>query len=164
MKTWLSTRGPLVACFTVYSDFYSYHSGIYRHVTGGVEGGHCISVVGYNDTDRCWICKNSWDTGWGESGFFRIEYGDSGIDATMWAVDGVAGGVWLNNKTITGLWAIDQDRNAWAYVADVGWRKIAADNDNIFFNLLAQLVAAKAARRPVNIFVGQNMIKQVYVL
>jgi C1A family cysteine protease len=90
MKTWISTKGPLTACFTVYNDFYSYRSGIYRHVTGNVVGGHCVCVVGYSDSDRAWICKNSWGQGWGEAGFFRIAYGDCGIDATMWAAEGVA--------------------------------------------------------------------------
>jgi hypothetical protein len=34
MKQWLATRGPLITCFTVYADFFSYHSGIYHHVSG----------------------------------------------------------------------------------------------------------------------------------
>lgn len=89
MKTWLSTKGPLVACYTVYDDFYQYRSGIYRHVAGALLGGHCVSVVGYDDNGRFWICKNSWGAGWGESGFFRIAYGEVGIDATMWGVEGV---------------------------------------------------------------------------
>jgi C1A family cysteine protease len=89
MKTWLSTKGPLAACFTVYNDFFSYHSGIYHHVSGDLAGGHCISVVGYDDSQRFWICKNSWGTGWGESGYFCIAYGECGIDGTMWAVEGV---------------------------------------------------------------------------
>lgn len=87
MKIWLCTKGPLVACFTVYDDFYNYTSGIYKHVTGSAVGGHCITVVGYNDADRCWICKNSWGSGWGEDGYFRIGYGEVGIDASMWGVE-----------------------------------------------------------------------------
>jgi len=87
IRMWLATHGPLVTCFTVYTDFYYYNGGVYRHVTGGVEGGHCVCVVGYNDTGSYWICKNSWGTGFGESGYFRIAYGDCGIDSTMWAVE-----------------------------------------------------------------------------
>jgi hypothetical protein len=89
MKEWLSTKGALVACFTVYDDFYYYGSGIYRHVSGDVVGGHCVSIVGYDDADGCWICKNSWGEFWGESGYFRIGYGECGIDYVMWAADGV---------------------------------------------------------------------------
>jgi C1A family cysteine protease len=87
MKTWLSTRGPLIACFTVYSDFYGYKNGVYRHVSGKVEGGHCICVVGYSDTLGAWLCKNSWGSGWGMSGYFWIAYGQCGIDSDMQAQD-----------------------------------------------------------------------------
>lgn len=85
-KTVLSTKGPMVAGMAVYQDFFSYAGGIYRHSTGNLAGYHAISVVGYNDTDKYWICKNSWGTGWGEAGpggtrgWFRIAYGNSGID------------------------------------------------------------------------------------
>jgi C1A family cysteine protease len=89
MKTWLSSNGPLATCFTVYHDFFTYAGGVYKHVTGGLAGGHCVCVVGYDDAVGCWICQNSWGTDWGESGFFRIAYGECGIDSTMWAVEGI---------------------------------------------------------------------------
>ncbi len=164
MKTWIATNGPLATCFTVYDDFFSYKSGVYRHVTGGVAGGHCVCVVGYDDAVGFWICKNSWGTGWGEGGFFCIAYGECGIDSTMWAVEGILETGWLNNVRVIGLWAIDQDRNAWAYLSGVGWRKIAPDNDNIFFDLLRLLAAAKEGARPVNVYQDVGVIKQIYVL
>jgi C1A family cysteine protease len=89
MKTWISTRGPLVTTMSVYEDFYAYATGVYRYVNGALEGGHCICVVGYDEGQQCWICKNSWDATWGQAGFFLIEYGQCGIDATMYAVEGV---------------------------------------------------------------------------
>jgi C1A family cysteine protease len=163
MKTWLSTRGPLVACYTVYNDFFAYRSGVYRHVSGAVAGGHCVCCVGYNDADGCWIMKNSWGTGFGESGYFRIAYGQCGIDATMWAVDGFATGIWQNNKRVVGLWTIDQDRNAWACIDGIGWKRVSFDNDNVFFDMLNLLVMAKAANRPINYYELGGVIKQVYV-
>ena len=90
MKAWISTHGPIATCFSVYEDFYSYGSGVYHHVTGDFVGGHCVCVVGYDDSAQCWICKNSWGAGWGDHGYFRINYGDSGIDHEMFAVEGVA--------------------------------------------------------------------------
>lgn len=162
MKEWLSTRGPLVACYTVYEDFFAYNGGVYRHVNGGVAGGHCVCCVGYDNAQGCWIMKNSWGN-WGEAGYFRIAYGQCGIDATMWAVDSFATGVWQNDKRITGLWTINEDRNAWVFVAGIGWKKVANDNDNIFFDILAHLIAAKAGNRPVNLYELQGTIKQIYV-
>ncbi len=81
-KAWISTNGPVAACFHVYEDFFAYRSGVYSHVTGGHSGYHCVLVVGYSDTEGCWICKNSWGAGWGDRGFFKIAYGECGIDET----------------------------------------------------------------------------------
>lgn len=87
MKQWLAANGPLITCFTVYADFYAYTSGVYQHATGQLEGGHCVSCIGYDDGQGAWLCKNSWGTRWGAGGFFWIGYGQCGIDATMWAID-----------------------------------------------------------------------------
>jgi C1A family cysteine protease len=166
MKTWLSTKGPVAACFKVYDDFYAYRSGIYSHVTGNFLGGHCVCTIGYNDTDGYWICKNSWGDKWGEKGFFRIAYGDCGIDSTMWGVEVVAvtpGGVWLEKKQITGLWSINEERNAFAYVDAVGWLKISAESDSIFLGMLELLASAKESKSTVNLRVENNVIKEIYV-
>ena len=90
MKTWLSTQGPLVTTMSVYDDFYNYTSGVYSPTSTNYQGGHCVCVVGYDDTNGCWIGKNSWGTSWGEGGFFQIAYGQCGIDHEMWAVNGVS--------------------------------------------------------------------------
>jgi C1A family cysteine protease len=82
----LSSVGPLVLCFDVYDDFYYYAGGIYSHVNGNLVGSHCVEVIGYSDVDRAWQCKNSWGTGWGERGFFRIAYGQCGIDDAAWEI------------------------------------------------------------------------------
>ena len=44
-------------------------------------GGHGVVIVGWDDTTTppCGIIKNSWGSGWGESGYFRIKRGDSDI-------------------------------------------------------------------------------------
>ena len=89
IKAWVSSHGPTSACMTVYDDFFSYASGVYHHVAGNIVGGHCVCIVGYDDPTGCWICKNSWGTGWGESGFFQIAYGECGIEGQVHAVDGI---------------------------------------------------------------------------
>jgi len=68
--------GPVTVSMIVYEDFYSYSGGVYEHVSGGLEGGHSVCLVGYDDSQQCWIVKNSWGWRWGENGFFRIRYGE----------------------------------------------------------------------------------------
>jgi C1A family cysteine protease len=82
-KDYLTHHGPMVACMTVYDDFFSYSAGVYHHVSGGRAGGHCILVIGYSQSQGCWICKNSWGQAWGEAGFFKIAYGECSIDSIL---------------------------------------------------------------------------------
>ena len=76
VKAALVDHGPVVVTMAVYNDFFSYKSGVYKYVSGGLAGYHAILAVGYDDTNQCFIVKNSWGTSWGESGFFRIAYSE----------------------------------------------------------------------------------------
>ncbi len=73
--------GPLVTTMVVYDDFHSYPGGIYEHPGSDPDPtNHIVCIVGYDDSQGYWICKNSWGTGWGENGWFRIAYGDCKIE------------------------------------------------------------------------------------
>jgi C1A family cysteine protease len=93
IKQMLVESGPSAVSMTVYTDFKSYSGGIYEHSWGGFEGNHAVVIVGYNDNMEnpdepgYWICKNSWGTWWGESGWFRIAYGECGIGSRVYWVD-----------------------------------------------------------------------------
>jgi C1A family cysteine protease len=76
LKNALYTYGPLVTTMQVYQDFFNYSKGVYSYVSGSLAGGHAILLVGYDDAGQYFICKNSWGTWWGESGFFRIGYSE----------------------------------------------------------------------------------------
>jgi C1A family cysteine protease len=76
IKTALVNYGPLVSTMMVYEDFYYYSSGVYKYTNGSFLGGHAILIVGYDDAGKYFIVKNSWGTGWGESGFFKIAYSE----------------------------------------------------------------------------------------
>nr|XP_024424419.1 cathepsin B isoform X2 [Desmodus rotundus] len=67
-------NGPVEAAFSVYSDFLLYKSGVYQHVTGEMVGGHAVRILGWgveNGTPY-WLVGNSWNTDWGDNGFFKI--------------------------------------------------------------------------------------------
>ena len=72
----IEDNGPIHVSMTVYEDFYLYSSGIYEHKEGKAKGGHAIKCLGFGTevaTQRgYWICVNSWGTGWGEDGFFKV--------------------------------------------------------------------------------------------
>ncbi|MGA1876137.1 MAG: C1 family peptidase [bacterium] len=68
-------RGPLLGAMDIYEDFMHYSHGVYEHVEGEMLGAHAIVIVGWDDKNNCWICKNSWGEDWGESGWFQIKMG-----------------------------------------------------------------------------------------
>ena len=36
-----------------------------RHRCGRIAGGHVMTIVGYDDSEQCWIVKNSAGVEWG---------------------------------------------------------------------------------------------------
>ncbi|CAI5454187.1 unnamed protein product [Caenorhabditis angaria] len=87
----LMTHGPLEIAFEVYEDFLNYDGGVYVHTGGKLGGGHAVKLVGWGVENGIpyWTCANSWNTDWGEDGFFRILRGvdECGIES------GVVGGI-----------------------------------------------------------------------
>ena len=80
-------NGPVQTGFTVYNDFMSYKSGIYKHVSGSALGGHAVIIIGWGVEEgvEYWIAQNSWDKNWGENGYFRIKTGECGFDSNAYA-------------------------------------------------------------------------------
>jgi len=83
IKQDLVQYGSVTAAFTVYEDFVTYTSGIYKHTSGKALGGHAVKIIGYGTRDgqNFWIVVNSWNEYWGDQGLFLIAEGDCGIDS-----------------------------------------------------------------------------------
>jgi hypothetical protein len=83
-KQWVDTTGPIATWFDVWHDFDGYRPGYVYHRSNDASnyerGGHYMLVVGYDDGEQAWICKNSWGSGWGDHGYALIGYGEAGID------------------------------------------------------------------------------------
>ena len=153
IKEHITTHGAVTACFVVYQDFFSYTSGIYRHVSGAAAGGHAVSIVGYDDANQCWIVKNSWSPGWGDKGYFRIAYGECGIETwEVMGIDAVLLRMWTGPTRVVGCYHAATPRSGWAYVQDRGWLRVGASSDSAHELMLTDLVAAKVGNRPVNLF------------
>jgi C1A family cysteine protease len=72
IKQALHSHGPVYVGFAVMGDFQHYGGGYYEHSWGNVMGYHAVAIVGYDSIG--WKVKNSWGSGWGEGGYFRIKY------------------------------------------------------------------------------------------
>lgn len=84
--------GPLETTFGVYNDFFSYKSGVYVYNgTAAHAGGHAVKVLGWGKENGLdyWLCANSWGSGWGDQGYFKIAFGQCGICGSAIAGDAV---------------------------------------------------------------------------
>lgn len=85
-------KGTVSVAFTIYEDFLTYKSGVYKHITGKELGGHAVAFIGYG-TDPTggdyWLVKNSWNEQWGDGGTFKIARGtnECAIEQQMAYID-----------------------------------------------------------------------------
>ena len=82
IKTAIYEHGPVAAAVCVGGKFQSYTGGIFNYnesCSGTIN--HAIALVGWEDdlgpNNGYWILRNSWGSGWGESGYMRIRYNTS---------------------------------------------------------------------------------------
>ena len=86
MKQALYDYGPMYVSICAGSNLQNYKSGVISK-TDGTKTNHGVVLTGWNDTDGCWIIKNSWGSSWGEKGYFRIKYGLSAVGTKVAYVD-----------------------------------------------------------------------------
>lgn len=86
----LVKNGPVVVGMTVYEDFKDYRGGVYVHKYGKEKGHHALRLIGFGTDDSgvdYWLLANSWGTGRGEGGFYRIKRNqpEVGIESRVFA-------------------------------------------------------------------------------
>lgn len=65
---------PAATYVSISPAFQMYAGGVFDASQCTTAVNHVIAVVGYNDTGKYWVIKNSWGTTWGEGGFVRLPY------------------------------------------------------------------------------------------
>eukprot|EP00062_Callorhinchus_milii_P025962 gi/632987532/ref/XP_007882610.1/ PREDICTED: cathepsin B [Callorhinchus milii] len=80
-------HGPVDGSLSMYTDILLYKTGVYHHVTGEMLGGHSVKMLGWGVEDGTpyWLIANSWNTDWGDNGFFKILRGSNecGIESEI---------------------------------------------------------------------------------
>ena len=80
--------------------------------------------------------------------------------------DGVTGGIsaWQNNKRVNALWSINQNRNSYASISGIGWKKLVNNSDSAIVALTMLSSHARENNSPVNYREeGDGMIYEMYV-
>jgi C1A family cysteine protease len=94
MRSCLADGFPFVFGFTVYESFESQEvakSGVVNLPAAKetVVGGHAVVGVGYNDSKKRFLIRNSWGTDWGKKGYFTMPYaylGDRNLSDDFWTI------------------------------------------------------------------------------
>jgi hypothetical protein len=95
MKKCLAHGRPFVLGIMIYSSFESPQiakTGIIPMPNKESDlflGGHAVTCVGYDDTKRLFIMRNSWGTGWGDKGYFYLPYEyltDPSLSTDLWEI------------------------------------------------------------------------------
>ncbi|KAF9372910.1 hypothetical protein CPC16_002131 [Podila verticillata] len=108
MKGCLALGYPFVAGFTAYESFEDPKVATTGKVpmprtNEEVLGGHAVLVVGYDDSESCWLARNSWGETWGLDGYFWMPYAyftDTNLSSDFWTLQVV--------KTDDGLGLLEQ--------------------------------------------------------
>lgn len=70
-------------------NFLNLFAGVYNYVAGEALGGHAVRILGWGvEIDSpYWLVANSWNTDWGDKGFFKILRGNNecGIEENIQA-------------------------------------------------------------------------------
>jgi len=74
IKNYIYSKGIVAAAVYADSYFQAYSGGTFTRNASGSPN-HAICLVGWDDSRGAWRLKNSWGTGWGESGMMWIKYG-----------------------------------------------------------------------------------------
>lgn len=95
MKNALVQGFPFVVGIQIFEEFESEavaKTGIVPFPTDTSQylGGHAVLCVGY--TPEYWIMRNSWNTTWGDKGYFYLPYSyllDSSLSSDLWIIEKV---------------------------------------------------------------------------
>jgi hypothetical protein len=78
------------------------------------------------------------------------------------AAEGIT--AWHNNKKITAMWCNSSQRNAYASVQGIGWKRISNANDSSFVTLVALLSLAEQTNANTKLRIeGDGEIHEAYV-
>lgn len=94
LKTCLATKGPVIFGFSVFESFMSEETAKTGLVTmpksdEASMGGHAVLLVGYEESKKHFIVRNSWGKDWGKKGYCFMPYdyvSDPNLSDDFWHI------------------------------------------------------------------------------
>lgn len=107
MKNCLAAGFPFGCGIAIYESFESEEVAKTGMVpmpdtTQASIGGHALVCVGYDDSRKKWIMRNSWGQGWGLNGYFELDYEyllTPSLCSDLWSVTKIADNGLSNTHT-----------------------------------------------------------------
>jgi len=133
LKTYIQTYGPVYTHLFVgdnttlswKNEFASYNGTYTLYYAPTYSPNHAVLIVGWDDTlphagpgTGGWIVKNSWNTTWGNQGYFTIAYGSASIGYwSSFMYD------WQDYDNNGSVYYYDDDywTTSWGYGSTTGW-------------------------------------------
>jgi len=89
IKDAMAAKGPISVAIAADSRFMNIRPGtVFSGSSRAIN--HEVILVGWDDDDGAWILRNSWGTGWADSGYCKIKYGANEVGTDAAWVDTVA--------------------------------------------------------------------------
>jgi C1A family cysteine protease len=79
LKGALCLFGPISVSIYASPALQNYSSGVFNEQNNGNGTNHAVLLIGWDDARQAWLIKNSWSTGWGESGYAWIRYRSNNV-------------------------------------------------------------------------------------
>jgi hypothetical protein len=103
----------------------------------GIDTGtnHAVVIVGYDDVEEYWWVRNSWGTGWGDNGYFKLGYGECSVEKYVYYADAGSSGVDSYEPDDTSgqaQWIFDGSAQTHSIVpvGDVDWVKFSLSDES----------------------------------
>jgi hypothetical protein len=95
MKSVLAMGKLICFGFDVYDNMMTQAMALKGHLsrpkkTDKILGGHAVALVGYSDSKKAFLVRNSWGVNWGNNGYFLMDYdyvGDPKLSSDFWVIE-----------------------------------------------------------------------------
>jgi C1A family cysteine protease len=130
IKQALVDIGPLAVAMGIGSDYGGYWDGDIYRCTSDSGANHSVAIVGYDDAGGYWWVRNSWGTGWGANGYFKLGYGECYVEQSVYyavAASSVGDSYELDDTWDQANWIYDGSSQTHSIVptGDVDWVKFS---------------------------------------